>query len=308
MKILITGGAGFIASHIADAYIKLGHKVIVIDNLSTGRREFVNKKARFYKADIRARVEIERIIQSEQPEIINHHAAQISVRASVNDPLFDAQVNILGLLNLLEVGRKAKVAKIIFASSGGAIYGETNILPTPENFRPLQPLSPYGISKLTSEYYLNFYYQVYKIPYIALRYSNVYGPRQNPHGEAGVVAIFTRKLLHRETPTINGDGKQTRDYVYVGDVVEANKKALATSSFGAFNVGTGVETNVVELYESLKEIMKVDIKAKYDSARSGEQKRSCLDAKLAKKELGWQAKINFSEGLEKTVKYFRTHE
>ena len=308
MKILVKGGAGFIASHIVDAYIKLNYQVIVVDNLSTGRREFVNKKAKFYQADVRSQKEIEQIIDSEKPEIINHHAAQISVRASVEGPIFDAQVNILGLINLLQAGKKAGVKKFIFASSGGAIYGEADVLPTPESFQPLQPLSPYGISKLTSEYYLHFYYQLYRIPYLALRYSNVYGERQNPHGEAGVVAIFARKMLKGEIPIINGDGKQTRDYIYVGDVAEINKQALTDSHVGAFNVGTGVETDVLELHAKLAKIVATEKSPKHGSVRAGEQRRSCLDTTLSKKILGWQAKINLSAGLKKTVTYFQSHE
>lgn len=308
MKILITGGAGFIASHIVDAYINLGHKVIVVDNLFTGRREFVNNKAKFYKEDIRDSERIEMIIGKEKPEIINHHAAQISVRHSVNDPLFDAEVNILGLLNLLEAARKVPVKKIIFASSGGVVYGDANILPTQENFQPLNPLSPYGVTKLASEHYLNFYYQTYKIPYIALRYANVYGPRQNPHGEAGVVAIFTRKMLHGEGPIINGDGKQTRDYVYVGDIVEVNKRALTIPACGAFNIGTGIETDVIQLFGRLRDIFGIDVKAKHGPAKVGEQKRSCLDAKHAADKLNWRAKVSLAEGLQRTVKYFKTHE
>ena len=308
MKILVTGGAGFIASHIVDAYINLGHKVIVVDNLSTGRREFVNEKAKFYKEDIRDREGIEKIMGKEKPEIINHHAAQISVRHSVNDPLFDAEVNILGLLNLLEVARKIPVKKIIFASSGGVVYGDANILPTKENFQPLNPLSPYGVTKLASEHYLNFYYQTYKIPYIALRYANVYGPRQNPHGEAGVVAIFTRKMLHGERPIINGDGEQTRDYVYVGDIVEVNKKVLTISACGTFNIGTGIETDVVQLFNQLRDIFKVNVIAKHGPAKVGEQRRSCLNAKHAADKLKWRTKVNLSEGLRKTVKYFKSHE
>ena len=232
MKILVTGGAGFIASHIVDAYIGKGHQVFVVDDLSSGRREFVNPKAKFYQADIRDSKKIHEIFVKEKPEIVNHHAAQISVRNSVEDPINDAEINLLGLLNLLEEGRTVGVKKVIFASSGGVVYGEAKKLPTPENYHPLQPLSPYGVTKLASEYYLNFYRETYGIQSIALRYSNVYGPRQNPHGEAGVVAIFALKLLKDEVPIINGDGLQTRDYVYVGDVVSANLKSLEAKISG----------------------------------------------------------------------------
>ncbi|MBI4990765.1 NAD-dependent epimerase/dehydratase family protein [Candidatus Gottesmanbacteria bacterium] len=307
MKILVTGGAGFIASHIVDAYINLGHDVVIVDNLSSGRREFINKKAKFYQADIRDRDKIKDIFTKERPEVLNHHAAQISVRESVLDPINDAEINILGLLNLLEAGRKNGVKKIIFASSGGVVYGEAKQIPTHEDYNPLQPLSPYGVSKLASEYYLNFYYTTYGIQYFALRYSNVYGPRQNPHGEAGVVAIFSLKLLNGEIPIINGDGKQTRDYVYVGDVVEANKIALTSSEGGVFNIGTGIETNVLEIYQNIKEITGNSVSAKHGPAKSGEQKRSCLDSRLAAEKLDWKAKINLDEGLKKTIEYFKSH-
>jgi len=305
MRILVTGGAGFIASHIVDAYINSGHRVIVMDNLSSGRSSFVNKKAIFYKVDIRDKEAVEKIINKEKPEVINHHAAQISVRISTEDPILDAEVNILGLLNLLEAGRRVKVKKVIFASSGGVVYGEATQLPTPENYHPLLPLSPYGVAKLASEYYLNFYHHIYKIPYVALRYSNVYGPRQNPHGEAGVVAIFTEKLLSKQIPTINGDGRQTRDYIYVEDVVRANEKALETKLTGSFNIGTGIETNVIDLYKRLQMITGVQIVANYGPARTGEQRRSCLAASLAKRVLHWEAKTSLTSGLQKTVDYFK---
>jgi len=304
MKILVTGGAGFIGSHIVDTYIALGHKVIVLDNLSTGKIEFVNKRAKFYKCDIRDKTEIAKIITQEKPEIINHHAAQISVRDSVADPIFDAQVNILGLLNLMELGRKNGAKKVIFASSGGVVYGEAKVIPTVENYKEVLPLSPYGITKLTSEYYLNFYLQTYKVPYIALRYGNIYGPRQNPHGEAGVVAIFSLKILKGEQPIINGDGRQTRDYVYVDDIVDANKIALETQEAGSFNIGTGIETNVVEIYQQLKKISGSSQEALHGPAKPGEQRRSALDSNKAKNILGWQAKTDLIKGLRQTYHYF----
>lgn len=308
MRILVTGGAGFIASHIVDAYIADGHEVSVVDNLSSGRKEFINKKAKFYQADIRNTEEIKTIIQKVRPEVINHHAAQISVRTSVDHPSLDLEINLGGLLNLLIPGKDAGLNKFIFASSGGVVYGEVNVIPTPETYTPLMPQSPYGITKLASEYYLNFFRQTYGIPFIALRYANVYGPRQNPHGEAGVVAIFSRKLLRREIPTINGDGKQTRDYVYVGDIVTANKKALNSREVGAFNIGTGKETDVNELYSLLKSLTSTNIAVKYGPARLGEQKRSCLNCKLAREKLKWQPVTNLSDGLKKTVEYFAKYE
>ncbi|OGG26455.1 UDP-glucose 4-epimerase [Candidatus Gottesmanbacteria bacterium RIFCSPLOWO2_01_FULL_39_12b] len=306
MKIVVTGGAGFIASHIVDAYISQGHNVVVVDDLSTGKKEFVSQKARFYQVDIRDNEKIEKIFKKEKPEVLNHHAAQISVRNSVDNPQFDAEVNIIGLLNLLEAGRKTGVRKVIFASSGGVVYGEASKLPTPESYTPLQPLSPYGVTKLVSEHYLNFYDKTYNLPYVALRYANVYGPRQNPHGEAGVVAIFSLKLLRGEIPTINGDGFQTRDYIYVGDVVEANIKALETANIGAFNIGTGIETNVVEIFEEIKRCVGSDINANYGPEKTGEQKRSSLDNKLALEKLSWSPKVFLAEGIKKTVDYFRS--
>lgn len=307
MKILVTGGAGFIASHIVDAYIALGHTVIVLDNLSSGKKEFVHPQAKLYETDIRNKKEVEKIITDEKPEVINHHAAQISVRNSVENPLVDAEINILGLLHILEAGRRVGVKKVIFASSGGVVYGEAKTFPTPESYVPLQPLSPYGVTKLASEYYLHFYYQTYHIPYIALRYANVYGPRQNPHGEAGVVAIFSQKLIAGESPVINGDGKQTRDYIYVGDVVEANKNALETTRVGSFNIGTGKETNVVELFREMKKISGAKEEATHGLPKLGEQKRSCLDCQLSQKILRWKNEISLSEGLRKTIAYFQAH-
>ncbi len=305
MKIVVTGGAGFIASHIVDAYIADGHAVAVIDNLSSGKRKFINPKAKFYQADIRDKKDLETILQTEKPEVINHHAAQISVRCSVEDPQNDAEVNIFGLLNLLEAGRKSGLKKVIFASSGGVVYGEAKTLPTAEDYVPLLPISPYGISKLTSEYYLNYFYNNYGIKYVALRYANVYGPRQNPHGEAGVVAIFTLKMLKNETPTIHGDGLQTRDYVYVGDVAEANRKALLIDKIGAFNIGTAKETNVLEIFNNIKQLVGSETVAKHGPPKSGEQKRSCLDCKLANRILAWQSRISLLGGLTETIKYFR---
>lgn len=305
MKIVVTGGAGFIASHIVDAYIRDGHEVTVLDDLSAGQKKFVNKKAQFYQVDIRKKGEIEAIFRKEKPDIVNHHAAQISVRNSVADPFFDLEVNLIGILNLLDAGQKTDVKKFIFASSGGAVYGESETIPTPETYTPLAPQSPYGVTKLASEYYLNYFYQSFKIPYITLRYSNVYGPRQNPHGEAGVVAIFTNRLLKAEIPLINGDGLQTRDYIYVGDVVEANRKALALGKIGSFNIGTSKETNVIELFTILKEITHAKLDAKYGPAKQGEQKRSCLNCDLAKEILHWQAKVDLKDGLTETVEYLK---
>lgn len=306
MKILVTGGAGFIASHIVDAYIGLGHDVVVFDNLSTGRIEFINKKAKFYQLDITDRKAVKKVLGKEKPVVINHHAAQISVRNSVDDPVNDCQINLVGLLNLLEEGRVNGLKKIITASSGGVVYGEAEVIPTPENYVPLKPLSPYGVSKLASEYYLYFYHRIYGIPYVALRYSNVFGPRQNPHGEAGVVAIFSQKLLNQEIPVINGDGRQTRDYVFVEDVVVANVSALKIDATGEYNIGTSRETDVNQLFKLIKSAVGTHILATHGKPKAGEQKRSCLNNSKAKKYLKWLPRYTLEQGLAKTVEYFKS--
>jgi len=235
MKILVTGGAGFIGSHVVDAYLELGHEVVVVDNLSSGSIENLNPKAKFYEMDIRDS-DIEDLFKNEKPDVVNHHAAQMDVRKSVEDPIYDADVNIIGSLNLLQNCIKYGVKKFIFASTGGAIYGEQDYFPADEE-HPTRPLSPYGVAKLTVEKYLYFYKEVHGLNYVVLRYANIYGPRQNPHGEAGVVAIFTSKMLKGEQPVINGDGFQTRDYTFVGDVVRANVLALSYEKSDVFNIG-----------------------------------------------------------------------
>lgn len=308
MKIIVTGGAGFIGSHIVDAYVKAGHKVAVIDNLSTGKREFINPKAKFIHSDIKNQKQIAQIIQFEKPQIINHHAAQISVRDSVRNPQNDVRINILGLLNIMDAVKTTGVKKIIFASSGGAIYGEAKKTPTPEDYQPIYPLSPYGVAKLSSECYLHSYLFNFKIPYIALRYSNVYGPRQNPYGEAGVVAIFTQKMIKNQTPIINGDGRQTRDYIFVEDIVQANLAALCTDIYGAYNIGTGIETSVIEIFRKISALVKYKTREKYGPQKRGEQKRSCLDIHKAKIILKWKPSVDLSIGLEKTVRSFQKHE
>ena len=246
MKILVTGGAGFIGSHIVDRYIQDGHEVIVIYNLSTGKRANLNPKARFYQIDIGS-PEVEAVFEKERPEVLNHHAAQIDVRRSVADPTFDCKENVLGFLNVMEPARRHGIKKVIFASSGGAIYGEQKEFPATED-HPTNPISPYGVAKLTCEKYLHYYSVQYKIPYVIFRYANVYGPRQNAEGEAGVVAVFINKLLNNEQPVVNGDGKQTRDYVYVGDIAELNRRAVQLNSTQCLNVGTGVETDVNQIF------------------------------------------------------------
>lgn len=305
MKILVTGGAGFIGSHVVDQYIKEGHEVFIIDNLTTGKKENLNFQASFHNIDIRDRKAIESFFKEVKPDILNHHAAQLNVRKSVADPSYDAQVNIIGLLNLLEAGRRNNLRKVIFASSGGVVYGDAKIIPTPEDYQPLKPISPYGVSKLTSEYYLYYYFINYGLPYIALRYANVYGPRQDPFGEAGVVAIFTQKLLRGEQPIINGDGKQTRDYVFIEDVVSANVTSLTSSFVGAINIGTGIETSVNEIFQILTKLTKSQAVEKHGKPRIGEQRRSALDIKLARQILGWQPEFDLLAGMKKTVTFFR---
>jgi len=303
MKSLVTGGAGFIGSHLADRLIGDGHQVVVIDNLSTGKRENLNPKAKFYKIDI-CSSRISQIFRKEKPEIVFHYAAQIDVRKSVESPIEDAKINILGTLNLLENCKKYKVKKFIFASTGGAIYGDAGIIPTPENY-PEFPLSPYGIEKLVAEKYLNYYYKVSGLPYIALRLANVYGLRQNSQGEAGVIAIFCDKMLSKKQPIINGSGRQTRDFVFVGDVVEANILALKKNKIGIFNIGTAKETNVNTIFKKLKELTGSKCKEIHGPALLGEQKRSCLNFLKAKKELGWKPKYSLDKGLNKTMEWFR---
>jgi UDP-glucose 4-epimerase len=304
MRILVTGGAGFIGSHIVDTYINAGHDVIVVDDLSTGKRENLNSKARFVQADIQDPT-VRQLIVQEKVEVLNHHAAQMDVRRSVADPLFDARINILGMLNLLEGAREAGVKKIIFASSGGTVYGEQETFPATEE-HSTRPICPYGVSKRTGEHYLYFYNVEYRIPYIALRYANIYGPRQDPHGEAGVVAIFTLRLLAGEQPIINGDGKQTRDYVFVGDVARANLAALQTDYTGPINIGTGSETDVNQLFGYLRQLTGSPAPETHGPAKPGEQRRSVLAWGRAQQLLGWQPEMKIEEGLRRTVEYFRT--
>lgn len=303
MNILITGGAGFIASHVADAYLNAGHHVVIVDDLSSGVIENVNPKAKFYKIDIREK-QLQRIFQDERIDIVNHHAAQMDVRKSVADPMFDASVNIIGTLNIMENSLKYGVRKIIFASTGGAVYGEQDYFPADEN-HPTRPLSPYGIAKLAVEKYLFYYQAVHGVNYVVLRYTNVYGPRQNPHGEAGVVAIFTSKLLKGEQPIINGDGRQTRDYVFVGDVVRANLLALDCDSSDTFNVCTGIETDVNTLFKKLNAIVGTNSAEHHAPAKAGEQLRSVCDYRKIKRTLGWEPQVTVEDGLRRTVEFFR---
>jgi len=303
LNILVTGGAGFIASHIADAYIAEGHNVIIVDNLSTGFSENINSKAKFYQLDIRSE-KLEDVFQKEKIDVVNHLAAQMDVRRSVSDPKFDASVNVLGGLNIFESAKKHRVKKIIFSSTGGAIYGEQDYFPADEE-HPTRPLSPYGITKLCTEKYLFFYKAVYGINHVILRYANVYGPRQNPHGEAGVVAIFCTKMLNGEQPVINGDGKQTRDYTFVGDVVNANLLALKYDGSNIYNIGTGIESDVNKIFLELRSHLNPLCAEEHAPAKAGEQQRSVISYGKIESELGWKPTIQLEEGLRLTAEYFR---
>ena len=376
MKILVTGGAGFIGSHVADAYVAAGHDVVVVDDLSSGKRHQVPERARFVQMDIRD-PRIREVFADEKPELLNHHAAQMDVRRSVADPGFDADVNIMGFLNLLEGARAAGTRRVLFASSGGAAYGEQDEFPAPETHKlepvspygvskraselylgcyrsmygleyvamryanvygprqdphgeagvvaiftlkllngeqdefpapethKLEPVSPYGVSKRASELYLGCYRSMYGLEYVAMRYANVYGPRQDPHGEAGVVAIFTLKLLSGEQPTINGDGTQTRDYVFVGDLVRANV-ALATHDYvGPMNFGTGIETDVNQLFGHIRTACGVDAPEQHGPGKPGEQRRSVISPALAGRVIGWRPEVALHDGIARTVGFFR---
>ena len=305
MRILVTGGAGFIASHIADAYIERGHEVHIVDDFSTGQRANLNGKATLHQIDIADSHSV-KLVERIKPDILSHHAAQMDVRHSVADPTFDARVNILGFINLLEGCKNAGVKKVIFASSGGAVYGEQESFPASES-HPTQPASPYGVSKRTGELYLSYYHQTFGLPYLALRYANVYGPRQSTQGEAGVVAIFLALLLTGKTPVINGDGRQTRDYVYVGDVVAANVGALQSDFVGPVNIGTGVETDVVTIYDHLRVAVGSDMHAQHGPAKAGEQRRSCIDNRRAGEVLGWRPQVALQDGLQHTAAFYREH-
>jgi UDP-glucose 4-epimerase len=303
MNILVTGGAGFIGSHIVDQFVGEGHRVSVIDDLSTGTRKQVHREAVFYKLNV-CDSRIERVFRKERPVVIVHMAAQVNVRKSTEDPAFDAEVNIIGTLQLLKLAVRYGARKIVFASSGGTVYGEQEVFPASEA-HPTRPLSPYGISKLTCEYYLEHYRRVAGLKYVALRLANIYGPRQNADGEAGVVAIFTQSMLKGEQPRIHGNGFQTRDYVYVGDVVEAVRAVFVQPVEGIFNVGTGTETTVNEIFARLKELTNSPCQEIHGPAKKGEQLRSVLDASKLEKDTAWTHAVSLSEGLDETVKFFQ---
>jgi UDP-glucose 4-epimerase len=303
MNILVTGGAGFIGSHVVDSYLHAGHNVVVIDNLSTGSMRNVNPKAQFYQLDIRSE-DVEEVFKRHRFDLVNHHAAQMDVRRSVADPSFDASVNVLGSLNIFELARKHRARKIIFASTGGAIYGEQDSYPADEE-HPLRPLSPYGITKLTTEKYLFYYQQVHGMDHVILRYANIYGPRQNPLGEAGVVAIFANKMLKGGEPVVNGDGTQTRDYTYVDDVVTANLLALDYVRSNIFNVGTGIETSVNDVFHTLRRYLNPSCPERHGPPKEGEQRRSVISYSRIQSELGWAPRVPLGEGLRLTAEYFK---
>lgn len=303
MKILVTGGAGFIGSHIVDLLVNKGHDVVVLDDLSNGKSENLNAKVTFYHLSIMDKKLIE-IFHRENFEVVIHHAAQISVRDSVKDPLHDMEINIKGTLLLLELCRNYNIKKFIFASTGGALYGEQDYFPADE-MHLTRPLSPYAIAKLSVEKYLFFYYHTHNLPYISLRYANVYGPRQDPFGEAGVVAIFAQKMLKGEQPIINGDGRQTRDFVFVHDIAHANLLALEHDVVGEINIATGSESSITQIFQQIKRITSSGAKEVHGPAMPGEQLRSVLSYKKAKEVLGWKPTTSLDEGLMLTVAFFK---
>jgi UDP-glucose 4-epimerase len=304
MRALITGGAGFIGSHVADRFVELGHEVAVLDNLSTGFRALVNPAARLHEVDLADAEAVERCVAEFAPEIVDHHAAQIDVRRSVDDPVFDAGTNIIAALRLLQACTRHGVRKFVYASTGGALYGEGRQLPATEE-HPVNPESPYGVSKHTLEHYLYLWRLLHGLDYTVLRYPNVYGPRQNPHGEAGVNAIFIRQMLEGRRPRIFGTGEQVRDYLYVMDVVEANERALTRGGGEMVNLGTGIGTSVNDIFRELKEILGFDGEPIYEPPRPGEVQRIYLDAARAGQVLGWAPRTAFRDGLATTVEWSR---
>ena len=303
LRALVTGGAGFIGSNVVDALVEGGHEVVVVDNLSTGKEENINPKARFFHVDLTDFEALERVFTETKPEVVFHTAAQIDVRKSVQDPLFDAETNIIGSMNLFEFSIKYGVKRVIFSSTGGALYGEAEKLPADENTH-IEPLSPYGVSKYCTEQYLEYFKRVYNLERVILRYGNVYGPRQDPLGEAGVIAIFTSKILNNEKPVIYGDGNQTRDYIFVEDVVRANILALDGKE-GIYNIGTSVETPVNDLVKMFSEVLNRHIEPIYGPPRKGEVQRISLDASKAEKELGFTPEFSLEDGLRKTLEWYK---
>jgi UDP-glucose 4-epimerase len=303
MRILVTGGAGFIGSQVADRYIELGHDVAIVDCLTTGRLENLNPKATFYEKNI-CDADLMQVFEEFKPEVVNHHAAQVNVRRSVEDPAYDAEVNVKGTINICQCAVAAKCRKIIYISSGGAMYGDPEIIPANEE-TPANPLCPYGCSKYVGEKYVQLYAKLYDIAFTALRYANVYGPRQDPHGEAGVVAVFSEILFGGKQPKIFGDGTKTRDYVYVKDAVEASVLALEQGDGRSYNVGTGVQTTDDEIFAAIRDASGVDIEAEHTEFRAGEVRHIALDTSRIQAELGWKATTPLSEGMPVAVDYYR---
>ena len=303
MQVLITGGAGFIGSHVADLLIENGHRVTIVDDLSSGKEGNIHPQATFYPLSI-LDTKLSDIFIGRKIDAVIHHAAQISVRDSVKDPIHDMEINIRGSLNLLENCVKNNISKFIFASTGGALYGEQDYFPADEQ-HPTRPLSPYAIAKLSTEKYLSFYHNTHKLSYTSLRYSNVYGPRQDPHGEAGGVAIFAEKMLQGAQPTINGDGNQTRDFVYVRDVARANLLALTHDFIGEINIATGIETSINTIFQEIKEQLSSNVQEVHGPPMPGEQLRSVLSFNNARDILGWEPTVPLTEGLKPTVTFFK---
>ena len=305
MRILVTGGAGFIGSNVADRFLADGHEVAVLDDLSTGRRENLPRAARFYELSLRDSAGVRRALAEFRPEIVDHHAAQIDVRRSVDDPVHDAAINVLGSLHLLQAAVAAGVRKVVYASTGGALYGEARSLPADED-HPVNPESPYGVSKHTVEHYLYLFKRLHGLDYTILRYPNVYGPRQDPRGEAGVNAIFIGLMSEGRAPTVFGDGEQVRDYLYVGDVVEANARALTRGGGEIVNLGWGRGVSVNEIFRELKALLGFAGEPVYAAARPGEVRRIYLSAARARAVLGWEPRVGFAEGLRRTVEWYRS--
>lgn len=306
-KILVTGGAGFIGSHVVELFLEKGYDVVILDDLSTGRESNLNPRAKFYKMDIRD-AEVRKIFEMERPDYISHHAAQMDVRRSVAQPLFDADVNIIGSINLIECAKEFGVKHFVYISTGGAVYGEPEYVPCDEK-HPINPICQYGASKHTVEHYLFMYNVNYGLNYTVLRYPNVYGPRQDPHGEAGVVAIFTGKMMAGEPVTINGDGEQTRDFVYVGDCAYANYLAVTVDhNPGIYNIGWGRPNSVNDIFKALVKITNFPHPAAFGPAKVGETRHIYLNADKARKELGWAPTLSLEEGLERTVAYIKDSE
>jgi UDP-glucose 4-epimerase len=307
MRILVTGGAGFIGSHVAEAYLEEGHEVSVLDDLSTGKRENVDPRARFYHADLRDEAALEHVLRDARPEVISHQAARANVRESIEKPVLYAEINILGSLRLLEAARRHGVRKVIYASTGGAAYGEPQYLPVDER-HPVNPLDPYGASKHHVEHYLFLYRKNYSLEYTTLRYPNVYGPRQDPLGEAGVVAIFAGRMLSGGQPTINGSGQQERDFCYVTDIARANVLALDRGDGALVNLGSGVGTSVNRIFATLREATGYQGPETHGPAKLGEVSRIYLDASAAREVLEWEPRVSLQEGIARTVEYFRSRQ